>query len=101
VTASLARVTVFDTHACLLSNDTVIGCFDKENWMAKGKGSTFRSAISGKFVTAKHGRANSKTTVQEAKGGGSTGGSYRSAISGRFVTTKYGKSHPHTTIKDS
>lgn len=68
--------------------------------MAKGKGSNFRSAISGRFVTAKHGRANSKTTVQEAKDGGSTGGTYRSAISGRFVTTKYGKSHPRTTIKD-
>lgn len=71
--------------------------------MAKGKGSgsNFRSAISGRFVTAKHGRANSKTTVREAKGGGSTGGTYRSAISGRFVTTKYGRSHPRTTVKDS
>ncbi len=69
--------------------------------MAKGKGSNFRSAITGKFVTARNGRLNPKTTVREAKGGGSTGGTYRSAISGRFVTTKYGKSHPRTTIKDS
>lgn len=71
--------------------------------MAKGKGggSTFRSAISGRFVTAKHGQASPRTTVKEARGGGSTGGTYRSAISGRFVTTKHGKASPHTTIKDS
>jgi len=55
--------------------------------MAKSKGgrSTFRSAISGRFVTTKHGLASPRTTVREAKGGGSTGGTYRSAISGRFV----------------
>ncbi|QCJ00552.1 hypothetical protein CFBP5473_21340 (plasmid) [Agrobacterium larrymoorei] len=69
--------------------------------MAKGKGSNFRSAITGQFVTARSGRSNPRTTVREAKDGGSTGGVYRSAISGRFVTTKYGKSHPRTTIKDS
>jgi hypothetical protein len=70
--------------------------------MAKGKGggSNFRSAITGRFVTVKHGSA-SPTTVREAKGGGSTGGTHRSAISGRFVTTKYGKANPRTTIKDS
>lgn len=71
--------------------------------MAKGKGggSNFRSAISGRFVTAKHGQTSPRTTVKEARGGGSTGGTYRSAISGRFVTTKHGKASPHTTIKDS
>jgi hypothetical protein len=71
--------------------------------MAKGKGSgsNFRSAITGKFVTARTVSANPRTTVREAKGGGSTGGTYRSAISGKFVTTAYGKSHPRTTIKDS
>ena len=53
--------------------------------MAKGKGGggSFRSAISRRFVTAKHGKASPRTT-----GGGSTGGTYRSAISGRFVTSK-------------
>ena len=71
--------------------------------MAKVKrsGSFFRSAVTGRFVTEKHGRANPRTTVREVAGGGSTGGTYRSAISGRFVTTKYGKSHPRSTIKDS
>lgn len=71
--------------------------------MAKGKGggSNFRRAISGRFVTAKHGLASPRTTVREAKGGGSTGGTYRSAISGRFVTIKHGKANPRTTIKDS
>ena len=67
----------------------------------KGKGSgSYRSAISGRYVTAKHGSASPRTTVHEAKGGGSTG-SYRSAISGRFVTTKHGKGSPRTTLKES
>lgn len=71
--------------------------------MAKGKGSgsNFRSAITGRFVTARQGRANPRTTVREVKDGGSTGGTCRSAISGKFVTRAYGKSHPRTTIKDS
>ncbi len=69
--------------------------------MAKGKsGGSFRSAISGRFVTAKHSKASPRTTVFE-RSGGSTGGTYRSAISGRFVTTAHGKRSPNTTIKDS
>ncbi len=70
--------------------------------MAKGRiGGSYRSAISGRFVTAKHGKASPRTTVREAAGSGSTGGTYRSAISGRFVTTAHGKRSPNTTIKDS
>lgn len=70
--------------------------------MAKGKsGGPYRSAISGRYVTAAHGKASPRTTVREATGGGSTGGTYRSAISGRFVTTAHGKRSPNTTIKDS
>jgi hypothetical protein len=69
--------------------------------MARGKGGSYRSAISGRFVTSRHGRASPRTTVREARGGRSTGGTYRSAINGRFVTTRHGRSHPRTTIKDS
>jgi hypothetical protein len=70
--------------------------------MAKGKsGGSYRSAISGRYVTAARGKASPRTTVREAAGGGSTGGTYRSAISGRFVTTAHGKRSPNTTIKDS
>ncbi|MBX8802032.1 hypothetical protein [Pseudochrobactrum asaccharolyticum] len=68
---------------------------------SKGGGSNFRSAINGRFVTAKHEQASPRTTVKEARDGGSTQSTYRSAISGRFVTTKHGKASPHTTIKDS
>lgn len=68
--------------------------------MSKGKSGTYRSAISGRYVTAKHGRSSPNTTVCETKGAKSVGGTYRSAISGRFVTTGHGKSHPSTTIKD-
>jgi hypothetical protein len=70
--------------------------------MAKGRsGGSFRSAISGRFVTAKYGKASSRTTVFERSGGGSTGGAYRSAINGRFVTTAHGKRSPNTSIKDN
>ena len=70
--------------------------------MAKNAGGgKYRSAISGRYVTAKHGKASPKTTVKEASGkSGNTGGSYRSAISGRFVTTKHGKASPNTTLKE-
>lgn len=70
--------------------------------MAKGRGSGghCRSAISGRFVTARHGTASPRTTVKEV-GIGSSGGRYRSAITGRFVTTKHGKASPNTTVKES
>ena len=32
---------------------------------SKGKGGSYRSAISGRFVTAKHGKANPITTLRE------------------------------------
>lgn len=37
--------------------------------MAKGKssGGKYRSAISGRYVTTKHGKASPKTTVKESK----------------------------------
>lgn len=71
--------------------------------MAKGRsgGGHFRSAISGRYITAKHGKASPRTTVKESGGkSGSTGGSYRSAISGRFVTAKHGKASPNTTVHE-
>ncbi len=65
--------------------------------MAK-KGGSYRSAISGRYVTTGHGRRSPSTTVLETKGAsGNTGGRYRSAISGRFVTTAHGKRSPNTT----
>ncbi len=71
--------------------------------MAKGQSSgSYRSAISGRYVTAKHGKASPHTTVRESSGSsGSSGAHYRSAISGRYVTTAHGKANPHTTIKES
>ncbi len=68
----------------------------------KGKGGGFRSAISGRYVTAQHGKASPRTTVKEAPGpSGSSGSHYRSAISGRYVTTRRGKASPRTTVKES
>jgi hypothetical protein len=70
--------------------------------MTKGKSvGSHRSAISGRYVTPRHGQRSPSTTVHEAGGKrGSTGGSYRSAISGRFVTTAHGKRSPNTTTHE-
>lgn len=71
--------------------------------MSKGRsGGSYRSAITGRYVTAKHGKASPHTTVREsASPSGSSGAHYRSAISGRYVTTAHGKTSPHTTIKEN
>lgn len=71
--------------------------------MAKGNsgGGSYRSAISGRYVTAAHGKASPRTTVQESRGpSGSSGPHYRSAISGRYVTTAHGKRSPNTTVRE-
>lgn len=71
--------------------------------MSKGRsGGSYRSAVSGRYVTAKHGKASPHTTVRESAGAsGSSGSHYRSAISGRYVTTAHGKASPRTTIKEN
>jgi hypothetical protein len=67
-----------------------------------GAGSSYRSAISGRYVTEKHGQASPRTTLKETPGPhGSSGDHHRSAISGRYVTTKHGKASPNTTVKNS
>lgn len=64
-------------------------------------GGSYRSAISGRYVTTAHGQRSPSTTVREASGAsGSTGGSYRSAISGQFVTTAHGQRSPSTTTRE-
>jgi hypothetical protein len=70
--------------------------------MSKGRSSgSYRSAISGRYVTAKHGKASPRTTVRESPGPSkSSGGSYRSAITGRYVTKVHGKASPRTTVKE-
>jgi hypothetical protein len=71
--------------------------------MGKGNsGGGYRSVISGRYVTEKHGQSSPRTTVLEAPGKkGSSGEHYRSAISGRYVTTKHGQASPRTTEKNS
>lgn len=70
--------------------------------MSKGKGGGFRSVISGRYVTAKHGKASPRTTVKEAPGAkGSSGPHFRSAISGRYVTNAHGRRSPGTTERNS
>jgi hypothetical protein len=67
--------------------------------MAKVGG--FRSASTGRYVSASYGRSHPRPTVREAPGkSGSSGSHYRSAISGRYVTTMHGKDSPHTTVRE-
>ena len=70
--------------------------------MSKGKGGgVYRSARTGRFVTAAHGKRSPGTTVREAPGkSGTTGGAYRSARTGRFVTAAHGKRSPGTTLRE-
>lgn len=67
----------------------------------KGKGGSYRSAKSGRYVSKTYGKSHPRTTVKETPGkSGATGGSYRSAITGRFVTAKHGKANPGTTVRE-
>ena len=69
--------------------------------MAKSNGGSYRSAISGRYVTAQHGKASPRTTVQESRdASGSSGPHYRSAITGRYVTNGHGKANPRTTVRE-
>ncbi len=66
------------------------------------KGGSYRSASTGRYVTASYTRASPKTTLRESGGkSGSSGAHFRSAISGRYVTTKHGKASPDTTVRES
>ena len=82
--------------------------------MARGRGSRgrkssggskgrYRSAISGRYVTARHGKSSPRTTVKESssKGSSSEGTRSRSAITGRYVTKATAKRHPNTTVTES
>ena len=71
--------------------------------MAKsGSGGGFRSTISGRYVTTKHGNASPHTTVHEAPGSkGSSGPHFRSAITGQYVTNAHGRRSPGTTERNS
>lgn len=72
--------------------------------MAKSKssGGHYRSAISGRYVTTRNGRASPRTTLKEPAGrSGSSGKRYRSAISGRYVTSQHGKASPRTTVRET
>ena len=66
-----------------------------------GKGGSYRSAKSGRYVTKAYGASHPKTTVKESSGpSGSTGGQYRSAVTGKFVTARRGKANPHMTVRE-
>ena len=62
-------------------------------------GGSYRSAVSGRYVTSAHGQRSPRTTVHESPGkSGSSGAHFRSAISGKYVTTAHGRRSPSTTV---
>jgi len=66
------------------------------------KGSNYRSAGSGKFISAKQAAGNTGGSLKEprTKSGDSPGSPYRSAVSGRYVTEKYGKANPGKVVRE-
>jgi len=72
----------------------------QEHIMAKG--SNFRSAGTGRFITPGKAAKSPGTSLKEPRTvSGSSGEHYRSAGTGRYVTTKHGKANPGTTVKES
>ena len=69
--------------------------------MARSNGKNYRSAGSGQFVTKSYAKKHPKTTLGEARGGGSTHGAHRSAITGKFVSAATAARWPGRTIRDS
>jgi hypothetical protein len=74
--------------------------------MAKGgdngkRRQEFPQRDTGRFVTKGFADRNPKTTLGEARGGGSTKGAHRSAITGKFVGPAAAGRWPTKTIKDS
>lgn len=71
---------------------------------SNGKGS-YRSAITGRYVTAKHGKGSPRTTVKESSGSGGKGKSSggdknRSAITGRYISKSVAARHPNTSVTE-
>lgn len=66
------------------------------------KGSNFRSAGTGRFITSGKAAKSPGTSLKEPRtASGSSGERYRSAGTGRYVTTEHGKTNPGTTVKES
>lgn len=65
------------------------------------KGSNFRSAGTGRFISSGKATKSPGTSLKEPRAAsGSSGERYRSAGTGRYVTTKHGKASPGTTVKE-
>ena len=69
--------------------------------MARGRGSSARSAKSGRYVTKATAVRNPRTTVVESGGNKGSGKAYRSAISGKYVTKGTAQRHPNTTVTEN
>ena len=70
----------------------------------KKRGGTYRSSITGRFVTAATNRRHPKETEQNRSkraGRRKTGTDYRSTITGHFVTAATNRRHPRETVKES
>lgn len=64
-------------------------------------GTTARSAITGRYVTAATAARHPRTTVTSTGTGRATGTAHRSAVTGRYVTAATAARHPRTTITEN
>jgi hypothetical protein len=70
--------------------------------MAKGRSSTSRSAISGRYISSGAASRSPRTSVTSAGNGSSKGGARnRSAISGKFISNAAAARHPNTSIREN
>lgn len=65
------------------------------------KAATYRSAITGRYVSQATATRHPRTTVTERGSNKSTGTNHRSAITGRYVTSATAARHPRTTVTEN
>lgn len=68
---------------------------------SKGGGKSYRSAITGKYISKAAAARHPRTSVGESNSGtGGSGKAHRSAITGRYVTAATAARHPNTTVTE-
>lgn len=68
---------------------------------SRGSGKSYRSAITGKYISKSAAARHPRTSVSETQGKGKISGkAHRSSITGRYVTLATAQRHPKTTVTE-
>lgn len=68
---------------------------------SRGSGKSYRSAITGKYISKAAAARHPRTSVAEAQGKSKVSGKvYRSAITGHYVTAATAARHPKNTVAE-